>query len=463
MSKTSNIVNINEQYTELYNSNADEIKAGLPDTVNQLRGKAKEQFAQLGIPSNKVEEYKYTNLQPFFKGKLTTSFQNNSDIMDLEAAFKCAVPELKTHSVFTVNGWYSNQNNKFADYPEGVEVGSLAEMAGKHPELFEKYYGQLAPADTDGLVAMNTLFAQSGIVIYIKKGTVVEKPIQIVNVLTGNDDLLAFQRNLIVVEENCQAKIMVCDHTLSPNKFVVNTVTEVFVAENSVFDVYGLQHQHNLTTQVAGIYIKQQKHSNVLTNILALHAGMCRNNISILLDDEHCESHLYGLYLNDKNQHVDNHTFIDHAKPHCTSFELFKGVLDDFATGAFTGRVLVRQDAQQTNAYQTNNNLLLTDNAKINTKPQLEIYADDVKCSHGATVGQLDKEAMFYIRSRGINEQEARVLLMYAFAYEVIEKIRVEPLKEQIRGLVEKRFRGELDKCDNCVVCGQVGTEISCL
>jgi Fe-S cluster assembly protein SufD len=193
-----------------------------------------------------------------------------------------------------------------------------------------------------------------------------------------------------------------------------------------------------------------------------LHAGVARNNIELKLAGQHAEGRAYGLYLLDKNQHVDNFSFIDHAVPDCFSDELFKGVLDDHSTGAFTGKIMVRPDAQQTNAYQSNNNLLLTNDAKVNTKPQLEIYADDVKCSHGATVGQLDENAMFYLRTRGINQEEATILLMYAFAYEVIEKIRVEPLRESIRNLVEKRFRGELDKCHSCVVCGQKETSLSC-
>jgi Fe-S cluster assembly protein SufD len=264
------------------------------------------------------------------------------------------------------------------------------------------------------------------------------------------------------LEENSQAKVLVCNHTLSASKFVVNSVTEVFAGKHVNFEYYTLENQHNLSTQVAGVFVEQKESSSVLTNNLTLHAGTLRNNVFYKLDGEYCESHLYGLYLSDKNQHVDNFTFIDHAKPNCTSTELFKGVLDDRATGAFTGRVLVRKDSQNTNAYQSNNNILVTDLARISTRPQLEIYADDVKCSHGATVGQLDDEAMFYLRSRGISKEEARVLLMYAFAYEVLDKISVKALKEQIRDLVEKRFRGEYDKCDFCVVCAETPNPLSC-
>ncbi|WP_430813296.1 Fe-S cluster assembly protein SufD [Carboxylicivirga sp. RSCT41] len=462
MNKTCRIVNLQDEYSQLYKENLSLIENGAPDKMNKSRAEAFESFINKGIPSNKVEEYKYTNLQPFFKGSFDIAFDSKAAINGSAGKFNCGVPNLDTHNVFLINGWFAQQDEA-SDLPKGVIIGSIRQKAAEQPELFEKYYNSNAPVDSDAMAAMNTAFAQDGAFIYIPKGIVVDKPIQLVNIMTGDNDRLVFQRNLVIVEDNAQAKVMLCDHTISPQKFVINNLTEVFAGENSVFDIYNIQNQHNLTTQVAGMFIKQKKHSNVLTNNLTLHSGVTRNNIRVNMDDEHCESHVYGLYLSDKNQHVDNYSFIDHAKPHCQSFELFKGVMDDSASAAFTGRVLVQQDAQQTNAYQSNNNLLLTENAKINSKPQLEIYADDVKCSHGATVGQLDDEAMFYLRARGINEAEGRILLMFAFAYEVIEKIRVEPLKENIRSLVEKRFRGEFDKCDSCVVCGQQGTSVSCL
>jgi len=237
----------------------------------------------------------------------------------------------------------------------------------------------------------------------------------------------------------------------------MNSVTEIHVAEKANLDFCTMQNQHNNTAQVGGYYFNQEKESVLYANFITLNTGIARNNIFARLGGAYAESFLSGLYLCDKNQHVDNFTFIDHTVPDCYSNELFKGVLDDSATAAFTGKIMVRPDAQHSNAYQTNNNLLLTNNARINTKPQLEIYADDVKCSHGATIGQLDDNALFYMRSRGISREEAYILLQFAFAYEIIEKIKVPALKEQIRVLIEKRFRGKLDKCDSCVLCGQLG------
>ncbi|MBK3519099.1 Fe-S cluster assembly protein SufD [Carboxylicivirga marina] len=462
MNKTCRIINLQEEYSQLFKENISLLENGAPEQMNVLRAAAFDSFISKGIPSNKVEEYKYTNLQPYFKGTFDVAFSSDGAINNNSEKFHCGVPNLDTYNVFMINGWFAQQD-ELSTLPKGVIIGSIRDKAKEHPEIFEKYYNTNAPVDSDAMVAMNTAFAQDGAFVYIPKGVVVDKPIQLVNIMTGENDRLIFQRNLVIVEENAQVKMMLCDHTISPQKFVINNLTEVFANENSIFDAYNVQNQHNLTTQVSGMFVHQKKHSNILTNNLTLHSGVTRNNIRVTMDDERCESHVYGLYLSDKNQHVDNFTFIDHAKPNCESFELFKGVMDDSASGAFTGRVLVRPDAQQTNAYQSNNNLLLTENAKINSKPQLEIYADDVKCSHGATVGQLDDEAMFYLRARGINENEGRILLMFAFAYEVIEKIRVEPLKENIRSLVEKRFRGEFDKCDSCVVCGQQGSSVSCL
>jgi Fe-S cluster assembly protein SufD len=457
-----NIIGKDISLVELFEENKPEITAHSSAVLNSLRDEAFDAFQELGIPSNKVEDYKYSNLQPLFKGDFTFSLKPGTITENVEDVFSCDVHALDSITIYLVNGWYYSRN-KEGDLPKGVKIGSMAQLAKENPEFLEKYYGTRAPHLSDGLVAFNTMFAQDGFFVHVPEGVVVEKPIQIVNILMSEESLMTTQRNLVVMDDNSEARIMVCDHTLTTGKFVMNSVTEGYVGKDARLDFYNLQNQHNATTQVAGFYFEQHENSHLATNNLTLHAGVARNNIELKLAGAHARGHAYGLYLLDKNQHVDNFCYIDHAVPECFSDELFKGVLDDYSTGVFTGKIMVRPDAQQTNAYQSNNNLLLTNDAKMNTKPQLEIYADDVKCSHGATVGQIDEEAMFYLRTRGINKQEATILLMYAFAYEVIEKIKVKPLREQIRGLVEKRFRGELDKCDSCVVCGQKGADVTCL
>ena len=462
MSITKRIEDINEQYTGLFEEFKDKLEEGMSEVVNVHREDSFRNFRKLGIPNDRVEDYKYTNIQPFLRGTFEFNFVHKEPEAQPEDIYQCEVSALETYSVFVINGWYSTKNKTAESLPEGVYFGSFAKAVKKYPGLFEKYYGKAALTERDGFAALNGMFAQDGVFIHIPDGVVLDKPLQIVNIMSCDNDLVAFQRNLIVLGENSEAKVLVCNHTLTASKFVVNSVTEVFAEKHVNFEYYTLENQHNLTTQVAGVFVNQKDSSTVMTNNLTLHAGTLRNNVFYKLNGEYCESHLYGLYLSDKNQHVDNFTFIDHAKPNCTSTELFKGVLDDRATGAFTGRVLVREDSQNTNAYQSNDNILLTDLARISTRPQLEIYADDVKCSHGATIGQLDDDAMFYLRSRGISKEEARVLLMYAFAYEVLDKISVEALKEQIRELVEKRFRGEYDKCDFCVVCAETPNPLSC-
>ncbi|MCW3805064.1 Fe-S cluster assembly protein SufD [Plebeiibacterium marinum] len=457
-------IKVEEKYISLFKENQGRLNIMASDVVANAREGAIKIFEDKGIPNRKVESYKYTNLNPQFEKDYTCDFEHEVFNQNLTEVFNCNVEDLEAITIYLINGWYYRKNQLPDSLPEGVLIGSFAEFSKSHPELFETHYNKYAKNEEDSLVAMNTAFAQDGFFIYVPKGVVVEKPIQIVNIMKAEESFMAFSRNLVVIEENAQAKIMVCEHTLSENRFLVNAVTEAFVDKNSVFDIYNIQNQHNLTTSISSVFVKQKEHSSVLTHNLTLHTGVTRNNIYVHMDDEHCESRIYGLYVSDKTQHVDNFSFVDHAMPNCYSEELFKGVLDDSATAAFAGKIMVRPNAQKTNAFQKNDNLLLTDNAKINTKPMLEIYADDVKCSHGATVGQLDEKSMFYLRSRGISKEEARVLLMYAFAYEAVEKIRVEAVREQIRGLVEQVFRGELNKCNSCVLCGQVSdNEFTCM
>lgn len=454
-------MNISEQdigFIKLFDSNRSFIEEHASPVVNAEREKAYAAFSAKGMPRPKTEAYKYTNLLPWFKAEHTQAFSLNGEWERVVESFQCNVNELDSYTIYTVNGRYCD-SGKNGTLPDGIVVGSFAELSKEYPELMEKHYGSLADVESDGFVALNSMFAIDGVFVYVPKNKVLEKPLQIINILSGDRDLMINQRNLIVVEENAQARVLFCDHTASNMRFVVNSVTEGFVAESGMLDFYNLQNQHNGTVMLGGYYFDQESRSLLNANYFTLHTGITRNNIYARLNGAKAENHVSGLYVIDKNQHVDNFTFIDHAVADCESNELFKGVMDDASTGAFTGRIMVAPDAQRTNAYQSNNNLLLTNSAKINTRPQLEIYADDVKCSHGATVGQLDEEAMFYLRARGISKEEANILLMFAFAYQVIEKINVPALKDQIRELVEKRFRGELDKCDSCVVCGQIGVQ----
>ncbi len=436
----------------MYQQNRDKINKGLPECLNKFRDVAINNFDRFGIPEKGEEKYKFTDMMRAFGKTYAYTFNPPLQSIDEQAIFQCSVSDLDTDTITLENGWYHESNNNITAKHKQIEIMSLREAAQKHKNLFEKYYNTIAGKSDAATTALNTAFAQDGLFLYIPDGVILEKPIQIINILNGQHPLLVNQRNLIIAGKNSQSKILFCDHTLSSQRFLANYVTEVFVEENAVFDCYNIQNQDNLSSQITSLYMHQMRNSNTLVNTLTLHGGFVRNNISIKLAEEHSETNVYGLSVVDGSQHVDNSTFIDHAVPNCNSTELYKNVLDDEATGAFSGKILVRPDAQKTLAFQSNKSICLTDKARFYTKPQLEIYADDVKCSHGATVGQIDNDALFYLQSRGIGGHEARMMLMYAFVYEVISHIRMPVLSESYGSLVEKRLRGEPSRCDNCSV-----------
>jgi len=448
-------IDIAEKYSGLYRDNIEKISAISSPYINSFRSEAFERFCSLGIPTKKNEAYKYTNLNLFFDHDYQNYFlPEPADFLKAEA-FRCDVANLDTHGIVLLNGFYPTINEKLRMLPSGVWIGSLNEAANKFPEIIEKHYGKYAGSDTDGLVHLNTAMASDGVFVYVPEGVALAKPVQVVNLVQSEEDLFNQHRNLIIVEKNAEFSIIICDHTLSPKKFLTNAVTEVFVGENAHFDIIRVQNEHNAACKITHTFIHQERNSVASSNNMTLHGGLIRNSTYHYLGGEGAESNSYGLYLADKWQHVDNYVNVDHAFPNCTSNQLFKGVLDDMSTGAFNGRIHVRPDAQGTLAYQKNNNILLTDDAKMDTKPQLEIYADDVKCSHGATIGQLNDDALFYLQSRGINKREARLMLMFGFAHEVIQNIKVEALRERMDNLVMQRLKGELSRCASCMVkCG---------
>lgn len=442
-------VDIKQKYLDIYQENIADIKNGSPEFINNIRDKAIDQFSKVGIPDKKDENYKYTDLKREFENGYKMYLTPKNIKFNVKDIFTCDVPDLNTKVILLLNGWYYDRENLIHELPGGAIIGSFQKAAELYPDLVKKHYAQYAKME-EGAVAMNTAFAKDGIFMYVPKGVVIEKPIQIINILMDDEEGFTQHRNLFILEENSQASVVICDHTLSRPNFLTNSVTEIFVDKNASFDYARMQNEHNGSKQVSHLFINQERDSRVSTNTISLHGGLIRNNVHVLLNGEGCDNSTLGLYLTDKGQHIDNFIFMDHAYPNCTSNQLFKGVLDDFATGAFSGKVLVRKDAQKTQAYQANNNILLTDDADINTKPQLEIYADDVKCSHGATVGQLDEDALFYLRARGIKKKEARLLLMYAFAHDVIHQIQIPALQERVQDLVDKRLRGELSRCNSC-------------
>ena len=445
---------LEKQYIELYNQYHQVIKSNSSDVMNAYRDEAFEQFKSLGFPTNELEKYKYTDLKNALSLDYGLNISRIKFTVNPYEVFKCDVPGISAYLYFVVNDtFYPVERGEKNTLPEGVIIESLKSASEKYPELVKKYYNKQAEKQEDGLVAFNGAFAQDGFFIYVPKNIRLEKPIQIVDILTSGADFMANSHNLVVVEENAKCQILVCDHTEEDVNFFANRITEVFVGENAVYEHYKLENVHNKATNITNLLINQKSSSNVLTNILTLHNGVTRNTIQIDLDGENCETLLCGMALADKNQQIDNHSSIYHNQPHSHSTELFKYVMDDVSKAGFTGMLYVAKDAQKTKAFQTNRNILLSKDAKVRTRPQLEIYADDVKCSHGATIGQLDESAMFYMRQRGIPEKEARLLLMYAFTADIVENIRIDALKDRIKLLVEKRLRGELSKCEGCAIC----------
>ncbi len=442
---------LQQELTNIYEQHVDTITKTSSDHINKHRTQAFDDFRRLGIPTKKNEDYRYTDLMTYLKGDYNYDIAPANFSVDLEDLFRCDIPELDTHIVLVLNGFYY-QKNKPGSLPEGVIIDSLANASLKYPEIVNKHYAEYADTSLDSLAALNTLFAQDGIFIYVPRNVKIEKPIQIINVGYSLQNLRITRRNLFVAEDGAEASVLICDHTLCKRSFITNSLTEVYTGNNAKLDLVRMQNENSNSSQISNTFVHQEADSRYSSNTISLHGGLIRNNTFVKLNGENAHNDTDGIFFSDGKQHVGNFTFIHHAKPHCTSDQLFKGILDDEATGAFNGKILVDEFAVKTQAFQRNNNILLSKTAKMNTKPQLEIYNDDVKCSHGATVGQLDTDALFYLQSRGIGKKEANHLLMYAFADEVIRKIKLEPLRDRMNEMVEKRLRGELSRCENCTV-----------
>ena len=442
-----------KQYIDLYNQCKGMINKHAPQVLNDLRDKAFDDFCRLGFPSNKVERYKYTDMQKIFEPDYGLNLNRLEIPVNPYDVFKCDVPNLSTSLYFVVNDSFYDKILPKCSLAEGVIVGSLSKVSTEHPELVAKYYGKIANTGDDAVTALNTMLSQDGLMVYVPKNVKVEKAIQVINILRSDVDLMVNRRVLIVMEQGSEAKFLFCDHAADDRNFLATQVIEAFVGENAELELYCLEETHYKNTRVSNVYIEQQANSVVNHNVITLHNGITRNRLDLVFKGEGAECFANGCVIADKSQHIDNNTLIDHQVGHCTSHQLYKYVLGDEAVGAFAGRILVRKDAQKTSSNEINQNLCTTKKARMFTQPMLEIYADDVKCSHGSTVGQLNDAAMFYMRQRGISEKEAKLLLEFAFVNEVVDQIQLEPLKERLRYLVEKRFRGELNKCEGCKLC----------
>ncbi len=442
-----------KQYIDLYEQSRSLICSHSADVLNAQRDRAFGDFKRLGFPTRKVERYKYTDMAALFEPDYGLNLSRLDIPVNPYDAFKCDVPNLSTSLYFVINDAFHTKTQPKGHLPEGVIVGSLNSVAAEKPDFIEKHYAKIAKTEEDGITALNTMFAQDGLVVYVPKGVRVERTIQVVNILRSDVDLMAHRRVLIVVEDGAEVKLLFCDHAEDDRNFLTTQVIEAYVGSGAGLDLYCMEETHAKNVRISNLYIDQQANSRVNHNIITLHNGVTRNRTDLVLNGEGAECNLCGCVIADKQERVDNNTLIDHRAAHCTSRELYKYVLDGQATGAFAGRVLVREGAQKTVSQETNQNLCATKEARMYTQPMLEIYADDVKCSHGSTVGQLNDAALFYMRQRGISLKEAKLLLEFAFVNEVIDQMRLEPLRDRLHYLVEKRFRGELNKCEGCRLC----------
>ena len=450
-------MNSEQQYIELYEQARQMIFDHAPEAMNVVRDEAFENFRKLGFPSRKVERYKYTDMQKLFESDYGVNLSRLQIPVDPYDTFHCDVPNLSTSLYFVVNDMFFHDDKPKGSLPEGVIIGSMR----NYPELVGKYYAKLAKTDDDAVTALNTMLAQDGMLVYVPKNVKVDRAFQVINILKATPqnaqrqvpDLMVNRRVLIILEEGAEIKMLFCDHTADDRNFLATQVIEAYVGDNASLDLYCMEETHHKNIRVSNVYIDQQANSRVNHNVITLHNGITRNKLDLTFSGEGAECQCYGCVIADKQQHVDNNTLITHKVPHCTSNELYKYVLDDKSTGAFAGRVLVEHGAQKTTSQMTNQNLTATKEARMYTQPMLEIYADDVKCAHGSTVGQLNDAALFYMRQRGIPLREARLLLQNAFINEVIDKMKLEPLRDRLHYLVEKRFRGELSKCEGCKLC----------
>lgn len=467
-----------QQYIELFQQCRQLLSSQSDVVLDALRDEAFRIFKRIGLPDKKAERYKYTDVQEAFSPNYGLNLNRLQFRINPYDVFKCNVPNMSTLLYFIVNDAFHSKEYPNAKPSGGIIISSLNEAAHLYPDLVSKYYGQIVrKAETpsikseggqiidgefvplrknnepDAITALNTMLVQDGLFIYVPKNTVSDKAIQVVNVLTSTVDLLVNRRVLVVLEEGAKAKLLFCDESMSDVNMLATQVMEVYAGPSSELELYELEETNMKNKRFSNLYVQQHDKSKVTLNSISLHNGLTRNMTYVSLEGEESVINLYGGVIADKEQHVDNHTLVDHKVPKCVSNELFKYVLDDNSVGAFAGRILVRNDAQKTESQETNANLCVTKTAHMFTQPMLEIYADDVKCNHGATVGQLNEAALFYMRQRGISLDEAKLLLKFAFVGEVIDKVDLEPLKDRLHYLVEKRFRGELNKCSGCRLC----------
>lgn len=416
-----------------------ENQVDLENPVHEIRSEAIRNFENRGFPTRKLEAWKYTSLAALEQIDFSI-FPGESQGLEYKDVKRYFLNETDTYKIVFVDGIYSSYLSETTH--DGVDICLMSAALTKpmYRQIIELYFNKAASRE-DSLTALNTAFTREGAYIYIPKNKAPHKPVEIMHLSTGNEAALLLQpRNLIVVEENAELQVIERHQSLTSNEVLTNSVTEIFAAQNAIVDYYKVQNDSHTASLIDNTYIHQKKGSEVSVHTFSFGGKLTRNNLNYYQDGDHVNSILKGITILGDKQHVDHHTLVHHQQPDSESHQDYKGIFGDQSTGVFNGKIIVDRIAQKTNAFQQNNNLLISDKSSINTKPQLEIFADDVKCSHGCTIGQLDEEAMFYLRARGIPKREAEALLMYAFAHNVLDSVRIPALKQRINNLIADKL-----------------------
>lgn len=415
-----------------------EDKVNTNSDIHEIRTEALENFEKLGFPTKKLEAWKYTSLNSILKNDFSI-FPNKDVTVNLADVKKYFIHDIDTYKIVFIDGKYSSFLSETTHDTIDVCLMSSALEKPKYKAVIENYFNKVAKQDN--LTSLNTAFASEGAYIHIPRNIEVQKPIQIINFTTGSEAAIMTQpRNLIVVDENAHVQIIERHQSLTSNAVLSNVVTEIFSARNSTVDVYKIQNDDLNASLVDNTYVDQKSNSIVSVHTFSFGGNITRNNLNFYQNGEHIDSILKGITIIEGKQHIDHHTLVHHIEPNCESHQDYKGIFDERSTGVFNGKVIVNKEAQKTNAYQQNNNVLVSDKATINAKPQLEIFADDVKCSHGCTIGQLDDDALFYMQQRGIPQKEGKALLMFAFANTVLESVKIPEVKTRITKLIAKKL-----------------------
>lgn len=406
--------------------------------VHEVRNDAIKLFEEKGFPTKKDEAWKYTSLNKILKEDYSV-FPKQENALEYRDIKKYLIHEIDTYNIVFIDGKYSSHLSQTTHDGMDICLMSSALTKPKYRLIIENYFNKAATKDS--LASLNTAFASEGAYIYIPKNKLVDKPIQIINFSTGNESATMLQpRNLIVVDENSHVQIIERHQSLTKNAVLTNSVTEVFTNKRAIVDYYKIQNDNDNASLIDNTFIKQKRESVASVHTFSFGGKLTRNNLNYYQNGERIDSILKGVTIIGDKQHVDHNTLVHHIEPNCESHQDYKGIYGENATGVFNGKIVVEKEAQKTNAFQANNNILISDKATINTKPQLEIFADDVKCSHGCTIGQLDEDAMFYMRSRGIPEKEAKALLMYAFSNNVLSSVKVPEIKQRITKIIANKL-----------------------